>query len=213
MVKSAVDRRELPRHICAGDIENQTSFAQPGFFQTCSQIYHESRAFFYHSREFKLHIWQDPGKKRQSRCLLKVLNWLDFIGGEMSAQIRILELDLQCDTSADLETYIWFIDNLHAKLSEKATVTYRPISQMRARHDVAFMWGIGKELHGRDTRRVPRFEHPNWSIRTKMTTQRNGGVGVWAWGRSPLAYTPKKANVDRPSLTFGPDQGWFGKKA
>ena len=132
----------------------------------------------------------------------------------MQKQIRTLEVDLQCEPSAvstDLYAYIWVVDNLHAKLSEKATVIYRPISQMRARHDVSVLWGIGKVLHVRDPRRVPRFEHPNWSIRDSHTP--GNDADVWAFARNPLAYTPKKRDVDRPSLTFGPDKGWFGREA
>ena len=210
-IKSAVDSRELPQHVCAGDIQNQASIAQPDFFHACSQIYQESRPLFYRCREFNLHIWQDPGKKRHSRCLKKLLDWLDTIGTDTQKEIRTLEIDLQCDASTDMYTYTWFVDNLHAKLSDKATVIYRPISKMRARHDVAFLYGIGKVLHAWDRKRVPRFEHPNWSIRDSHTPGTD--ADVWASARNPLVYTPKKVNVERPSLTFGPDKGWFGGEA
>ena len=213
-IKSAIDSRELPHHVCAGDIQNQASIAQPGLFHTCSQIYQESRAAFFRYRDFKLHIWQDPGMKQQSRCLKKMLAWFDIIGVEMQKQIRTLEIDLQCDKSTDLHAYIWFVDTVHAKLSDKATVIYRPISQMRARHDVAFLWGIGRTLHVRDPRRVPQYEHPNWSIRGSHSPENEAGpLGTLGYAKNPLAYTPKRANADRPSLTFGPGEGWFGHEA
>lgn len=207
-VASAVDKRELPRHICEGDIQNQASIAQPVFLHTCSQIYREGRALFYGYREFKFCIWQEPGKKQGSKCFGKMFEWLDTLGVEMQLQIQTLEINLQCDRSADRKAYIWFVDNLHARLSDSATVVYRPISQMRARHDVACLWGIGKALYGRNPMRAPRYEHPNWVIRDPQSPENAGNV--WASARNPLVYTPKKANVDRPSLTFGPDQGWFG---
>ena len=209
-ITSAVDRRELPRHVCAGDIHNRASITQPGFFHTCSQIYQESRAVFYRYREFKLHIWQDARKLRESTCLVKVLNWFDTIGVDMQKQIRTLEINLQCETSLDLYTYVWFVDSLHEKLSDKATVIYRPISQKRARHDVSFLWFIGKILHVREPRRVPQFEHPNWSIRGSQGP--GNDADVWSWTRNPLVYRPKKRDVDRPTLTFGPDEGWFGRE-
>ena len=209
-IKSAVDSRELPYHVCAGDIQNQATIAQPGFFNTCSQIYHESRAFFYRHHEFKLYIWQEPGMKQHSKCLKKMLNWLGTIGVEMQKQIRTLEINLQCDPTSDLGTYIWFVDNLHSMLSDhQATVIYRPISQMRARHDVAFLWGIGKVLQVGNPGRVPQLEHPNWSVRGSPAS--GNEADVWTWARNPLAYTPRKPNAERPSLTFGPDEGWFGR--
>ena len=215
-VKSAVESRELPRHVCASDIQNQTSIAQPSIFHACSQIYRESRAFFYRYREFKLRIWQEPGKKRYSRCFRKVFEWLNTIGVEMQLEIRTLEIDLQCDTSADMKAYIWFVDNLHARLSEEATVIYRPTSQMRARHEVAHLWYIGKVLHSRDRNRVPQLEHPNWSINPDWSIRDldtlETAANIWANTKNPLVYTPKKVNVDRPSLTFRPNEGWFGKK-
>ena len=210
-IKSAIDRRELPLHVCAGDLQNQASIALPGFFHTCSQIYQESRPFFYRHREFKLHIWQDPEMKRESRCLKKVLAWFDTIGVKMQKQIQTLEIDLKCDRQTDLYAYIWFVDTLHAKLSDKATVIYRPISRMRARHDVSFLWGIGRNLHVRDPRRVPQYEHPNWSLRGSLSPGTGAStMGTLGYARNPLDYTPKKNNVDRPSLTFGPGEGWFG---
>lgn len=129
----------------------------------------------------------------------------------MQKQIRTLEVDLQCDKSTDLEAYTWFVDNLHARLSDKATVLYRPIWQTAARHDVAFLWRIGKILHTRDPRRVPRFEHPNWSIQGSPTP--GNDANIWASARNPLVYTPKTSHAKRPSLTFGPDRGWFGRDA
>ena len=209
-MQSALNRRNSPHHVCAGDLQNQASIAQPEFFHTCSQIYQESRACFYGYREFKLFIWQDAGKKRRSRCLVQVLDWLDTIGMDMQKQIRTLEIDLQCDKSTDLESYTWFVDNLHAKLSDKATVVYRPILQKRGRQDVAVLWGIGKIMYTRDPKRVPQFEHQNWSIRGSPAP--GNDAEVWAGAKIPLVYAPKTSHPNRPSLTFGPDKGWFGRE-
>ena len=217
IIKSAVDRRELPRHVCAGDLQNRASITQPGLFHTCSQTYRESREIFYRYRKFKLRIWQDPGMKRQSRCLKKVLDWFDTIGVDMQKQVRAIEINLKCEKniSTDMKTYVWFVDNLHAKLSDQATVIYRPISQLRAKHDISFLYGIGKVIHVRDPSRGPQMDHPNWSIRGSPTpgNDADNDGGIWAWARNPLVYTPKKRCVERPSLTFWPDQGWFGREA
>lgn len=207
---------DYPHDTHISETENQNSIMQPGLFRTCSQIYRESRLFFYRHHTFKLHIWQAEDKTLPDQLaawffcksrLERAAQWLDAIGAEAREQIRSFEIDVHMDDAQPFSArtaYGRFMDDLHARLSDEATVVYRPGPRC---HNAAVLWDLGKIFYDRDPARVPRFEHPRWSV--------EGGNGsVWAVPKHrfyPQYYSSTKYRVARPSLTFGPGQGFFGE--
>ena len=205
---------DFPHDTCISATENQNSITQPGLVRTCSQIYWESRLIFYRHHHFKLHIWQDEHKDLRDRlmawffsrsCPKRVTKWLDAIGAEARTQIRSLEFQVHDDKAHLMTTrtaYGTFIGDLHARLSDEATVVYRPGPRC---HNAAVLWQLGKIFYDKDPARVPEFEHPHWAV-----SGWNGSV--WAVPRTSFRPGWTKYRVARPSLTFGPGLGFFGER-
>lgn len=190
----------------------QPALLQPGLFRTCSQIRSESRVFFYRYHTFHLHVWQEdqglPSRIaeqlrlwRPGTCLDRVKRWLDFLGKDTREQIRTIEIELHCDDQTTVKTYAGFIDDVHARLSDEATVVYRTGSRVRG---LAMLFELGRIFQARNPARVLHFEHPNWSIRNN--------TNVWALTLQDFVYTRTRDRVPGPSLTFRPRLGWFGRK-
>ena len=190
----------------------QSAHLQPPLFRTCSQIRSESQVFFYRYHTFQLHVWQeDQGLLsriaeqlrlwRPRTCLDRVKRWLDFLGEDTRRQIRKIEIELHCDGLATVETYAGFIDDVHARLSDEATVYYQTVSCARG---FAMLFELGRIFQARNPARVLHFKHPNWSLWNN--------TNVWASTLQDFVYTPTRYRVPGPSLTFGPRLGWFGKK-
>ena len=150
---------------------------------------------------------------RHLTCLERVIKWLDSVTPDMRKQIRTLEIEIHYSDSSTAKAYIGFLDDLHSRLSDDATVIYRPSPTSRPyqTHSFGVLWGLGKILHDRDASRLPRFEHPNWILPDRYTT--GHAADVWAHGFIPLYFNRSRGHCRRPSLTFGPGLGWFGKKA
>ena len=192
--------------------KNRAALLQPALFRTCSQIRSESRVFFYRYHTFHLHVWQEdhglPSRIaeqlrlwRPRICLDRVKRWLDFLGKDTREQIRTIEIELHRDDLTTVETYAGFIDDVHARLSDDATVVYRTVSRARG---FAMLFELGRIFQARNPARVLHFEHPNWSLRNN--------TNVWASTLQDFVYTRTRYRVPGPSLTFGPRLGWFGRK-
>ena len=190
----------------------QPALLQPGLFRTCSQIRNESRVFFYRYHTFHLHVWQEdqglPSRIaeqlrlwRPGTCLDRVKRWLDFLGKDIRKQIRTIEIQLHCDDPTTVKTYAAFIDDVHARLSDEATVVYRTVSQPQG---LAMLSELGRIFQARNPGRVLHFEQSNWSIRNN--------TNVSASTLYNFVYTETRYRVPGPSLTFGPGLGWFGSK-
>ena len=209
--------RDFPHDTRISEAENLNSIMQPGLFRTCSQIYWESRLIFYRHHNFKLHIWRDEYKNLldcltawffSKSCLKRVTKWLDVIGAEARRQIRSLEIEVHDDNAhlmSPRTAYGAFINDLHARLSEEATVVYRPGPRC---HNAGVLWELGKIFYDKDLARVPKFEHPHWSVRGWKYWRGS----VWALPRDWFLPLPTKSRVARPSLTFGPGLGFFGEQ-
>ena len=193
--------------------KNRTAILQPALFLTCSQIQNESRVFFYRYHIFQLHVWQGaiglPSRKaeqlrlwRSRTRLTRVIEWLDILGEDTRKQIRTIEIELRCHDGATVRKYARFIPDLHARLSDEATVVYRTVSQAQG---FAMLLELGRMFHARHPARVLPFEHPNWSI--------INGTIWWLCTLHNFVYTWTAYPVPGPSLTFGPRLGWFGRKA
>lgn len=192
----------------------QPALLQPALFRTCSQIRSESRVFFYRYRTFKLHVWQEDqdlpsriGIAEQLRlwrprtCLDRVKGWLNFLGEDTRKQIRTIEIELHYDDQTTVKTYAGFIDDVHASLSDDATVVYRTVSQPQG---LAMLFELGRIFQARNPAGVLHFEQSNWSIRNNTNV---GASTIYNF-----VYTRTRYRVPRPSLTFGPRLGWFGRK-
>ena len=208
--KSPTEAQGVPNHV---DKKNRTALLQPALFRTCSQIRNESRVFFYRYHTFQLHVSQEDiglwsriatqlRLWRSRTSLNRVIEWLDFLGKDIRKQIRTIEIELHCDDVATVKTYAGFIDDLHARLSDEATVVYRTVSQAQG---FAMLFELGRIFHARNPARVLHFEHPNWSV------IRNH-AGLWALTLRDFVYVRTRYRVPGPSLTFGPGLGWFGTK-
>ena len=203
---------DLPHDTRISTTENHNAIMQPGLVRTCSQIYWESRLIFYRHHHFKLHIWQEEHKDMRNRlkawffsqsCLKRVMKWLDAIGVEARMQIRSLEIDVHDSnaywTSTGTE-FKSFISDLHARLSDEATVVYRPSPRC---HNARILWELGKVFYDKDPTHVPKFEHPHWIV--------DGWNGsVWAFPSYLFVPVSTKYRVARPSLTFESGLGFFG---
>lgn len=164
-----------------GDLRNQEIIAQPGLFQACSQIYHESHVFFYRHHEFKFVIWQDnnnvtshPNTEPYHALLAKVLRWLDNIGVDMQEQIRTVEFRLLRCGSANVTAYTRFIEAVHAKISDQATIIYRG-SGTRRREEYALLSGLADVFGAQKSMRAPQIEHPelpvdHWDLRSHASS-------------------------------------------
>lgn len=190
----------------------QPALLQPALLRTCSQIRSESRVFFYRYHTFQLHVWQEdqglPSRIaeqlrlwRPRTCLDRVKGWLDFLGEDTRKQIRTIEIELHCDDLTSVKTYAAFIDDVHARLSDEATVVYRTVSQPQG---LAMLFELGRIFQARNPARVLHFEQSNWSIRNN--------TNVWASTLYNFVYTWTRYRVPGPSLTFGPRLGWFGRE-
>ena len=190
----------------------QPALLQPGLFRTCSQIRSESRIFFYRYHTFHLHVWQEdqglPSRIaeqlrlwRPGTCLDRVIRWLDFLGKDIRKQIRTIEIELHCDDQTTVKTYAGFIDDVHARLSDEATVVYRTVSEPQG---LAMLFELSGIFQARNPAGVLHFEQSNWSIRNNTNV---GASTIYNF-----VYTWTKYRVPRPSLTFGPRLGWFGRK-
>ena len=209
--KSKFRTYDFPHDTCISATENQNPIMQPGLIRTCSQIYWESRLIFYRHHHFKLHIWQDEHKDLRDRlmawffstsCLKRLTKLLDTIGAEARTQIRSLEIDVHDDYAHLRTAYGTLIGDLHARLSDEATIVYRPGPKCL---NAAILWDVGNVFYDKDPARVPKFEHPYWAERGQ-----NGSV--WAFPRTWFLPIWTKYRVARPSLTFGPGLGFFGQQ-
>lgn len=199
-IKSAIELQHPSPHAYFGDLSaylhdlrNQESIAQPGLFQTCSQVYHESRVFFYRHHKFKFYIRQEDNRvmshqktKRHHTCLEMWFRWFTTIGVDMQKQIRTLKFGLTCCDLENVMAYTRFIEDLHARLSDRATVIYRGTS-INSLTERAILSGLADIFQARGNKRAPHLEYPV------------APVGQW---------TDRPVN---PVLTFGPGLGWFGK--
>ena len=207
--------RDRPHKTHESETENRESTTLPSLLRTCSQIYRESRLTFYRHHAFKLHIWQEEYDGLldtlsawvfSTSCLKRVTKWLDAIGAHARKEIRFVQVEVHCnnDNPATARTaYESFIDSLHARLSDDATVVYRPGPKC---HNAAVLWELGEIFYDRDPTRVPGFSHPGW-----VCSGFDGNGNVWAIGRAWFVSVPLKQPLARPSLTFGPGLGWFGE--
>lgn len=199
-IKSAIELQKPPPQAYFGDLKtylgdlrDQETIAQPGLFQTCSQIYHESRVFFYRHHEFQFYIWHNSRvmshqtTKRHPTCLEMWFRWFDAIGVDMQKQIRTLDFSLTCFDSA-CQTYVRFIEDLHPRLSDRATVIYRGLSICPPK-ERALLSGLADAFQNRDTTRAPHLDFPTLPVGQEYVRTRD---------------------LD-PSLTFGPGAGWFGR--
>ena len=197
----------------SSELDNQASIQQPALFTTCSQIRAESRLLFYRRHAFKLHVWHEEQSfwtKLAKRLHLsehrtsqeRVTGWLDAIGEQARRQIRRVEMEIECGKDARLtaEYYAPFIDELHARLPDEATVVYRALGSER--RQLKLLWELGKIFHGRDARRTPLLEYHRFSMDMQGATL---WVSTWIQHEIDL-----EGLYARPSLKFGPGQGWFG---
>ena len=203
-----------------GNKQNSASITAPGLFYICSQVYHESRVFFYRYHDFSLYIWQDYkgrtahwkallGSRRHNKCMERVFSWLDAIGADMRKEIRTLDIELQCYESVSVEAYSYFVDDLHDRLSDTATVAYRSVST-HPMNGLAVLWGLGKAFYERDHGQVPRLEYPAWAV-PRIHSWNGDDDNIWNTSQSPFSgYPPRRRSVEVPSLTFEPGAGWFG---
>lgn len=203
-VKSAVELQTPTAHAYFGDpraymsdLRNQQSIAQPDLFHACSQIYHESRVFFYRHHDFKFTIWQENDRvmshqttKRHYTCLERLSRWVDAIGVDMQQQIRTPVFSMICGDSPKVTVYTRFIEDLHARLSDRATVIYRGWG-ISLREEHAVLSELADVFQDRDTMRKPRFEHATLPVGQEYVSSCDRG----------------------PSLTFGPGAGWFGRNS
>lgn len=206
-------------NIDMGNKHNSASITAPGLFYICSQVYHESRVFFYRYHDFRLYIWQDHKAfmyhlkasvdfKRHNKCMERMFSWLDAIGPDMRKAIRNLDIELQCHESLDVTPYSDFIDDLHGSLSDDTTVTYRPIAT-NLKNGLNVLWKLAKVFYKRDPGRVPRLEYPAWA-RPPISTQRDED-DIWNWINSPFYGNPlRRRNAGVSSLTFESGARWFG---
>ncbi len=195
---------------------NHASIQQPGLFRTCSQIHTESRLLFYRYHTFKLQVWQEENRGLlqhvtawfrpllgRKTCLERVMRWLDAIGVEARKQIRTLEVDLHMEDPTYVKIYARFMVDLHARLSDEATVVYWSVSQKR---HFADLWALGNTFYDRDPSRLLRFEYPGRALGPLL----DRSAIVWTWTEAQVLDYPIKRRDPRSSLTFGPGLGWFG---
>ena len=141
----------------------------------------------------------------------RMISWLDAVGPDMRKEIRNLDIELQCYESVDVTAYSCFIDDLHGRLSDDATVTYRPVAASPM-NGLEVLYKLGRVFYGRDPGQVPRFEYPAWAnpLRAPPGDEDN----IWYY-LNPyfLGSPPRRRNVEVLSLTFEPGAGWFGGKS
>ena len=143
-------------------------------------------------------------QRREKSCLERVIRWLDAIGAEARREIRSLEVEVQCDDPTAAEKITPFMDDLHAKLSDKATVVYRAAS--RQEYDTLVLWYLGKVFYGRDPTHAPLLVHPEWKAS-------GDDANIWLWTNFQMHRDcPNRKRAPRPSLTFEPGLGWFGNR-
>lgn len=207
-------------NIYLGNRQNQACTTLPGLFLVCSQVYHESRVLFHRHHDFRLYIWQGEkgllshlkawfGMKNHGECMERIFTWLDIIRKDMRKEIRTLKIELQCHEAVSVDEYLCFMDDLHARLSDRATVIYRPMAASPMT-GVTALWKLGKAFYDRDHMRIPRFEYLAWAVPFNQAVLRYSTI--WACSSVPLVKAPKRRAVGVPSLIFGPGAGWFGGK-
>lgn len=121
--------------------------------------------------------------------------WLDAIGPQARREIRRLEIKIHCKDQTTVKSFARFIDELHARLPDEATVVYRVVPEKIAK---LILWKLGKVFYERHPTRGMVFESPRWDRR---------GMGIL--NISQGQYFPNRHNAQRVSLTFGPRMGWF----
>ncbi len=203
--------QDLPTPTEIHEIANRAGTSQPGLFSTCAQIRNESRGLFYRYHTFKLHIWQEEEEglwsrfyawlhclQREKSCIERVKRWLDAIGPQARKEIRRLEIKIHCEDQTTVKSFARFMDEIHARLPDEATVVYRAVPEKMAK---LILWELGKVFYDRDHTRGMVFQSPRWTFGDRRVM---GGLN-----RSQGQYFPNRHDTQRVSLTFGPGMGWF----
>ncbi len=127
------------------------------------------------------------------------MKWMDTIGADARSQIRNLNVMIYNDDLTAVKLFVRFVERLHAKFSDEATVVYRVLPTKK---DALQLWELGKVFSFRHPSRVPLFENPRWVGVMDMSD-------TWTWSRAYALSYPTRNRAARPRLTFGPGLGWF----
>ncbi len=146
-------------------------------------------------------LWWLEHQRREKSCLERVIRWLDTIGAEARREIRSLEVEVHCDDLTTAKKFVPFVDDLHAKLSDEATVVYRAVS--REEYDTLVLRDLGHVFYLRDPTHVPLLEHPEWTTRND--------ANPWTFQIQYLSKRDRK-RAPRPRMTFKAGLGWFGNQ-